>query len=770
MRLGDPNLSPDRQDPLLRPAGAPAAEAKRRGAPRIGVWRRLLPDARALLSIVAVVVLAHVPVLVGLVDANPLGPRSALVSGATPGFLGGYDAADPNDGFVSQALGHRASLDLLSGHLPWWNPYEGTGAPLAGETQSAALFPPTLLLRLSDGQLYEHMLLEIVAGLATYLLLRRISVNRWASAAAGVAFALDGVFAWYYAPNVNPVAFLPLLLLGIELAYAASVAGKRGGWWVIAVAGALSFYAGFPEVAYIDGLLGICWFAWRCRDIGRNRLIALVRKAGTGMTVGVLLSAPLLIASLGYFTHADLAAHGGNGYASFHLPSQVLPQLLLPYVWGPIFTPNGPAYAWDGGYFSTSLLLFALIGLFSRGRRGLRLALLVWIVLTVARIYGQPPLLGDVLGVLPGMSRVAFFRYAFASLDLAVVILVALGLDTVARGLHTRPRVLWIGLASFILVGSAAVAASRVSPEVEGGFSFHSYFGISAVGGAAIVVAGVAIALVRNSRMRCSLAALLVVADALVLYAIPEGSAPRHVQVDRAPVHFLQRHLANSRFFTLGPLQPNYGSYFGIGSLNVNDIPIPEAFSNYVHAHLDSVVQPHVFVGNYGGGRPTSSPSPEDELQRNLAGYRAAAVTYVLVPAVQPLRKTSPFKLVFRSPTTLIYHLAGAAPYFSVTNHRCAVRAEGRQSVSLSCPAPTVLIRRETDLPGWSVRVDGHPTRLHSSDDLFQAVNIAQGKHRVTFSYSPPHIRWGFLGFAAGCLWLILAPIAVRRRRTPMTS
>ena len=243
------------------------------------------------------------------------------------------------------------------------------------------------------------------------------------------------------------------------------------------------------------------------------------------------------------------------------------------------------------------------------------------------------------------------------------------------------------------------------------------------------------------------------------------------MHVDRAPVGFLQGHLGNSRFFTLGPLQPNYGSYFGIGSLNVNDIPIPEAFSKYVHARLDAVVQPHVFVGNYGGGRPTSAPSPEVELLRNLAGYRAAAVTYVLVPASQALPETSKtFKLVFRSPSTWIYHLAGAARYFTATNPNCTVRAKGRQSVTLSCPSSAVLVRRETDLPGWSARVDGHPSPLHRFDDLFQAVNIEPGEHQVTFSYSPPHIRWGFAGFAAGCLWLVLAPIAARRRHTPVIS
>jgi hypothetical protein len=277
---------------------------------------------------------------------------------------------------------------------------------------------------------------------------------------------------------------------------------------------------------------------------------------------------------------------------------------------------------------------------------------------------------------------------------------------------------------------------------------------------------GVGVALIRNPGTRRSLVALLVVADAFVLFAVPEGSAPRHVHVDLAPVDFLQTHLGSSRFFTLGPLQPNYGSYFGIGSLNINDIPIPEAFSKYVHARLDAVVQPHVFVGNYGGGRPTSAPSPEDELRRNLAGYRAAAVAYVLVPAGQALPETpTTFKLVFRSPSTWIYHLAGAASYFTATNPRCTVSAEGRQSVQLSCPTPTVLVRRETDLPGWSARVDGHATRLHRFDDLFQAVRVGQGRHQVTFSYSPPHIRWGFVGFVAGCLWLILALPAFDRTR-----
>ena len=399
-----------------------------------------------MLVVAAAVVVANAPPLLGFSNPNPLGPRSELVSSVTPGWLPGERTIDPNNGFTSQALGHRAALDLIHLRLPWWNPYEGTGAPLAGEMQSAALFPPTLLTLFPNGQLYEHLLLEVIAGLSTYLMLRRLSLGRWASAAGAIAFALNGTFAWLSHAPVNPVALLPAFLLGVELAYAASRAGRRGGWWLIAVAGAGSFYAGFPEITYIGGLLGICWFAWRCGRLRRERLRAFASKAACGAIVGVLLSAPLLVASIDYVVEASLGAHAGTRAGSAHLPAQALSQLVLPYVYGPIFAFGDPKLTltgiWDhvGGFLSTSLLLVAVLGLLSKGRRGLRLILLGWIMLALARIYGEPRLLSDAVGVLPGMSHVAFYRYGFPSVELAVIVLAAIGLDELARARLSRGR------------------------------------------------------------------------------------------------------------------------------------------------------------------------------------------------------------------------------------------------------------------------------------------------------------------------------------------
>jgi hypothetical protein len=164
------------------------------------------------------------------------------------------------------------------------------------------------------------VLLELLSGVATYLVLRRLAVGRVAATAAGVSFALNGTFAWFAQATVNPIAFLPLAVLGVEIAYSAACDGRSGGWWLISIAGALSFYAGFPEVAYIDGLLVLCWFLWRCAGVSQEHRLAFVGKGGAAVAIGVLLSAPLLIAMIDYFIHADVWLHSG-GYFS-HSTSQ----------------------------------------------------------------------------------------------------------------------------------------------------------------------------------------------------------------------------------------------------------------------------------------------------------------------------------------------------------------------------------------------------------------------------------------------------------------
>lgn len=735
---------------------------------------RISADGWAVILIVALVLVANAIYLLDISDPNPLGTYSGLTLGtstlpsaARRGFVVGLQTIDPNIGYTAQALGHRAMLDLVHGHLPWWNAYEGTGMPLAGEMQSGALFPPNLLLLLSNGQLYLHVLLEIVAGLATYFLLRRVGLARFACIAGAAAFALNGTFSWLQHATFNPVAFLPLVLLGIERARAATLRGQPGGWRLLALAGALSFLAGFPETTYLDSLMCVVWFGWRLiggLTTAHRKLFC--KKVAIGALLAGFLSAPLAIAAVDFTGHAFLAGHAGGAYGSFRLPAQGIAQLLVPYIYGPIFTYAGPAgvltLQWDyvGGYITISLLVLALWGLFGRERRGLRITLAVLALLVFSRMYGQVPLLGHVFGVLPDMKNVEFLRYAAPVLELSVIVLAAIGIDDAIRK-PRLPVILAVGLAGIgVLIGvwgGSENLRMALGHPFQNGRYVYGPLGWSAV---TVLAVSIGAALLRSPRARGAVLAAVLAIDALAMFIVPELSAPRAATIDYAPVRYLQSHLGTGRAFTLGPMAPNYGSYWGLAQLNVNDGAALQNFETYVRTRLDPDNVATLFTGTYGGP-PNTPTSPATELVTHLAGYQAASVSYVLSAPNLPIPHTPSLTLVAKTPTAWIYRLAGGAPLFDTPGSHCRTTPHNVTSATVDCTTAGTFVYHETTQPGWSATIDGRSVTDRAAG-LFQSVHIPPGRHTVSFDYQPPGILWGELAFVLGAIAIVI-PAQQRR-------
>jgi hypothetical protein len=351
------------------------------------------------------------------------------------------------------------------------------------------------------------------------------------------------------------------------------------------------------------------------------------------------------------------------------------------------------------------------------------------------------------------MSRIQFYRYGTAALELPVIILAAIGLDDLARVPAHRRRLVWAAVATIALTIAAALYARPIVHSLGTGLHHEDFFHASVFWAVAIAATMGAVALVRSPRARVTVLTLLIALDAIVLFVIPEFAAPRSATIDRAPVNYLQAHLGEGRFYTLGPIMPNYGSYFGIAELGVDDFP-PKTYANYVRAHVDPGVA-------FTGFRAKNQPSREWELIHHLGGYRFAGVQYVLTAPAQRLPESpTTFQLVFRSPAANIYHVAGAAPYFRAAG--CSVTSSGRENARVNCPAPTVLVRRESWLPGWSAQVDGHDTPVHRVDGLFQSVTVPAGSHTVTFSFTPPGMGWAALAFLGGCLLMCVPTVRGR--------
>ncbi len=716
-----------------------------------------------MLVVVAIVLIANLPYLAGLTDPNPLGPGTAL-SVDSVGLIRGANTLDPTDGYITQALGHQAAADVLNGRLPLWNPYEGVGMPLLGEGQSAALFPPTLLLAIANGQFWEDLLLELIAGLGCYLVLRRLECRRTTSVAGAAAFGVSGAFAWLATTAFNPIAFLPWAVLGLEQAHAASVDRRRGGWWLISVALALSLYAGFPESAYIDGLVVFAWFLWRCGCGDREQLLRLVRKAVAGAVAALLLAAPFLVTFAGALPHEYVGFHNGHASALV-MPAFAFPQLLLPYVYGPVMAFSDASgtltriWGYAGGFVSIAAAFLAVLSLLASGRRGLKLILAVFVVLALSTVYGDPPLLRSVLPALPGGSSVAFYRYSFGAITFSLVVLAALAIDGLAAGEVRRRRATVATAAALAVVALLAYEAHKVVVGLDGGASHSRWAWAQIAWGAGVVLAIGACAVWRGRVARYGLA-LIVTLDASLMFAIHELSAPTAEHLYRQPIAYLQAHLGEQRFFTLGPLAPNYGGYWRLASLNDIDLPLPSSWTRYVSHRLDNYVNPVFFVGNDGGGRSLSAPTPTEELVRHLGSYEAAGVSYVLTPPGQRLpRARGALRLVRRTPLAWIYHLDSATPYFSAGSG-CVLIPHGLQTVRSSCSHSARLVRLELFFPGWRAAVDGRCVPIHRVDDIFQSVTVPSGSHTVSFSYVPPDFDLSVLGLLLGAVWVVVGAIA----------
>lgn len=726
-------------------------------------------DLLCLLLIGLTVIAANGLYLAHVFNPNPINVVSNLGTNVVNGPAPGRFFIDPNVGYTAQALGHRSALNMLHLRSPWWNPYEGIGTPLAGEMNSGALFPPNVLLALSTGPMYLHVFLEAVAGIATYLLLRRLRLSRLTSTAGGIAFALNGTFAWLFHSPGNPVAFLPLALLGVEIILSDVGTRRWRGSVVLAVALALSLYAGFPETAFLDGLLIALWVLVRAVQLRRTAWKGFVWRIGTGTVAGLLLALPILVAFVDYLQHASVGGHGGT-FAHYTEPGTSMPPFLLPYVYGPIFawftrSPGGPeSVFWGsaGGYFGAALCLFALVGVVGRRDRALRIALATWVLVGMARTFGVGPFLA-LLNLIPGVKSTAFFRYAPVSWELAVIVLAAFGLEEVMA----RRSLKQLLVAGGAIVLAALIAYRGAQPgirDVSAAPHVHST-ALAALAWTilvAICICGIAYFAPQKAR-RAALGAVLVI-DAFAMFIVPEFSAPRSASVDTKPVSFLVSHLGIQRFYTLGPLAPDYGSYYGIASVAINDLPIPKAYGKYINEHLDANTDPPTFTG-FNQQSPTG-PSAAAELMANLAGYREIGVKYVLASTGTQIPAAPDGTIlprVFTDGQVDIFQVPGALPLFQGAG--CTFRSVTWNSAAADCSRATSVVRRELSMPGWTAQVNGHTVPVGETQGVFQQIRLPAGASQVSFSFSPPHINLAYLGFAVGCL-MVLAPVALRRPRT----
>lgn len=712
---------------------------------------RVNPTVYAVAVIVLVVMVGNVLALTGLVNLSPMTYTTDLTTSVCR-LTCGRAWIDPNVGSITQPLGHLASMDLLHLHVPWWNPFEGLGTPLAGEMQSSALFPLVLWLALPGGLVWFHVSLELVAGIATYFLARRLGASTIVAAAGGGLFALNGTYAWIGNSVLNPVALLPMLVLGVEMIIASAPHRRQYGWYVAALALALSLYAGFPEVAYLDALFAGAWALVRLVSVERGTRVRTTRRLVYAALAGMALALPIVVPFRDYLNAGYVGDHTSLGEL-LHMSPRVLPMFVDPYLYGTIFSnPTAdPYWASVGGYFGASVTALALAGLFGRRHRPLRIFLLAWIVLGFA---GSVDVFGlrRAWNLIPLVNDAGFWRYIPASIELAAVVLAVLGLSDAAQSARARWRVAGAaGVTAVVLVVFVVTASSVNRGVILSGRLRLYHAALDAIPFVSLALLVAAMLLLRG-RWRTGFVALVVVGESVLLFVAPMAVAPSSLTVNLAPVRFLQANLGQYRYMDVAILYPNWGSEYGVSSVATNDLPLPLTFVNYVQSKLSPGIQPSNAFSVHGTA--FTQTVMEQEIANHLRVYEDASVKYLLARTRTPLAPqlaAEGVKKVWSDRLATVYALPDPRPFFSTASSSCTVVSASLTEASVNCPTGrSTLLRTEQSMTGWTATVNGRPTTITTVDSVYQQIKVPKGTSKVEFSFLPPHERLAvFVGLAA---------------------
>ena len=731
-------------------------------------YRRLPPSLVPILLIVLGVVLGNFIFLSGLEIDNPI-TWTAGISHFLCHVTCGRPMIDPNVGYITQALGHRSAVDLLHGHLPWWNYFEGLGQPLAGEMQAASLFPLTLLFAFSSGLLWFHICLEIIAGLSTYFLARRLSIPILFATAAGILFSLNGTFAWLGNAVLNPVCFLPMLLLGIEMIYDSAKTKTNKGWYVAAIAIALSLYAGFPEVAYLDGIFCVGWAVVRFFSIPSQFRLIAARRVGLAGLIGGLISLPGLIPFYDFYKVANVGSHNSAGQAIESLPVHALPMFFDPYVYGTIFSnPNvGNIWGGIGGYFTISVCALAFLGLFGASHRPLRIFLALW---TFVGVLGAFNILKVRLlwNVIPLLKNAGFARYIMPSCEIALIMLAVFGIMDFATNKRAQRLFTFTTLVALLILVWSALEARALNRGVplshDAGIIFIGLDLLPFLAVFFLLIAG------RLSKYRIApfLVALIVVGESLLMFFVPTAESPKQITIDQAPISYLQANEGQYRFLDFAVLYPNWGSEYGLNELSAVDLPFPEAFTKLLESQLYPGLTPgNQFTIHHG---LTGIELLEREVLKHFKAYEGASVKYLLMPnsvVILPQLTKLGVKQVFKDSLAEIFEMPSPRPFYSVKSNTCEVGSGGTSVVNIAkvvCTGGgTTLIRTELDMAGWKAFVNGKPVPITVSDGVYQAVSVPNGTSIVTYSFLPPHEKYAVIAGLLGLFFLI--GVCIRDRR-----
>jgi hypothetical protein len=736
-------------------------------------------------------------------------------------LVGPHDAGRTDLTTAFGAMRQFQGESLREGSWPTWNAQLLCGLPFLGNPQSGFFYPLNwIFFLLPSLSLLSWMMVvhHAIAGIGTYLLMRRYGCGFWPAVAAGTAF-LVGPFmvaatAEGHYTQTCVIAWIPWAAWGYERIRR----GETGGNAITAGAVSLSFFGGHAQetmylVFLLSGFLGIdCFHAYR-----EQQRTECQRLMTAWVTLMLTVFGLVMIELLPIWIYTKQAVRAGGIDAatasSISLGWTNFWQLLDPTVLGGPGEYRGEGhYYWETlCYFGTVVLMLALVAMTFRTRQYPVGRWTVFAILTLLFALGDDtPLFPFLHRYLPGVS---FFRSPSRSLYFTTLAL------SVLAGMGLQSMLAWVSSPAFnavrrrrsvslVLAAMGCLALGFCSPELPGigplSLLLPAWFLTLALGLFAILV------VCPSWRP--------VIGAALVLLVLTEGAWHAHQVTATIPMQRLRPSQPVQRFFTenlragrviaeqdlLSDREaivfrlPKMGGLEGV-PLARSAIPLvmlsqhSQAVAQLVGFDpIDLTALPKTLLDLTGIQYAAITPDPAGPLtlrgweliehgemapEFTLRGAEPKVLPYAIYAVEDPMPRAFVLGQVqlLRSNLAMQEQIRRLNPREEVLLEKDLLPPGDRQPfqpvdwiedrgdrlrIAATLTAPGYLVVSDTFFPGWTARVAGQPVPVVPANVGFRAVPLGPGRHEVILEFWPPGLNFGAI---CSVTTLILVIVLTRR-------
>ncbi|MGN6189917.1 MAG: hypothetical protein ACTHOE_13570 [Conexibacter sp.] len=715
---------------------------------------------------------------------------------------------------------------IHAGTFPAWNPHALAGTPFFANPEVAWLSPfslPLWVLPLNYGLGVAAAIKLWLAGFGTYLLVRELRLGFWPGILAGVAFALCAFnVVWLsYQVFLSTAALLPWMLWLVERI---ARRGRPVHGLVLAGITAVALTGGHPgtEVHVLAAtVLYALMRVLASRELDAGERLRRLGLVGAALALAAMAAAVVLLpAQQAAVGTAGAAARHGGGTEHFngaHMPIGVLRTLLLPDWWGrPSEVILGPApYNERTFYAGTIALLLAVVALVRRGSAWRAMAPFAALGALGVAIALEAPGLHWLVVHLPGFAQVQNQRIVLWLL-LAIAVLAAFGLERLLEEPRRQQAGWWVAgggaLAVLLALGSIDLGGDtlrrgfdyvihRAPPITPNALALASVMWLAVFVG---IFAGLLLLARRHPERRVLIGGLVALAAALDMLHFAHGYNPmapasKAIPPRTAAISFLQRHSDEGRIAGLDFAVANdWSTVYGLRDVRGYDAPQPslrfhrlwralEPQQGLHTSYMLSSVEPTSLrvLGMLGARWIAAEPGVHFELRALTPVYRgrdatvfenALAMPRAIVASRVHVADDEDGELAAtvadgfdprRDAVVRRDELgAGAAP-IGAGSVRVVGEANSRVTLRATLARRSVVVLDDAWAPGWSVKVDGRPSRPLQADMVLRGVVVPAGTHEIAWSYRVPGLR---AGAALSALALLIAAgwgawLLARRRR-----